>query len=114
MTLASMMGNDFDNTYSTSEHAESVYYTPINGLEVQITAFVDRDYDNQDAYVRGEEFAYCLVRARKSEVDDPKHGDTYTIDSETWEVAPEGVSALTRVGGTVYEWGIVCRRRESG
>ena len=114
MTLASRMSDDFDATYNANEHAETVTYSVQGGAGTSITAFVDRDYDNQEAYVRGEEFAYCLVKAIKSEVDDPAHGDTFTIDSETWAVAPEGVSVLTRVAGAVYEWGVVCRRQESG
>lgn len=114
MTLATQIATDIDATYNTTEFAESLTYTPTGGIASTVTAFVDRDSVHQEPYVRGEDMAYCTVRVRLSDVANPQQGDRFTIDSGTWEVAPDGVSVATRVGGAVYEWDIECVREETG
>lgn len=88
MTLASQITTDLASFFNTDEFAETISYTAIGGIAINITAIVTREGDVQEPYVRGPLTATATVLVKKSNVATPQHGDTYTFDSQTWEHDP--------------------------
>ena len=88
MTLKIQLTTDLAAFYNTDEFAESVLYTPVGGVQTTITAIVDREYPFQEPYIRGPDTATALISCQKSEVSNPKYGDIFVFDSQTWELDP--------------------------
>jgi len=88
MTLKTQMITDLAAIYNDDEFAESVSYTPVGGVQTTITAIVDREYPHQEDYIRGPDTATALISCQKSEVSNPKYGDIFVFDSQTWELDP--------------------------
>lgn len=110
MTLKSQLTTDLSVFYNTDEFAETVSYTPIGGSATDITAIVTRQGSHMEPYIRGAVTAAAIIEVQKSEAPTPQHGDTYTFDSQTWEMDPE------IDGGVIYEddeeYHIALRRRD--
>ena len=110
MTFKSQLTTDLSVFYNTDEFAETVSYTAVGESAVDITAIVTRQGSHMEPYVRGSITASAIIEVQKSEVTTPQHGDTYTFDSETWEMDPE------MDGGVIYEddeeFHIALRRRD--
>lgn len=89
MTFKSDAIEDIEEVVSeTGEFSKEITYTPKGGVAVTIDAIVNRNEPFQEPYVRGENTATCEIIVKASEVTNPQHGDTFTIDGETWEFNP--------------------------
>lgn len=95
MSFSSQLLTDFTAFFNTGEFAETVSYTAIGGVAANISAIVTREGEGQEPYVRGTLTATANILVKKTDVATPRHGDTYTFDSQTWEHDPER--------GVVYE-----------
>jgi hypothetical protein len=95
MALAIEDSDGLDAIFDTGVFAETVSYTPTGGEAKNITVVVDRDFQNQEPYVRGMDTAMAMLACKKSEVSNPQINDIFTFDSQTWELDPER--------GVVYE-----------
>ena len=82
------MTSDLSVFFNTDEIAETVSYTPKDGVAVDIAAIVSQDDPLQEPYVRGENTATCEIEVLASDVSDPQYGDTFTFGGETWEFDP--------------------------
>jgi hypothetical protein len=79
---------DLSIFFNLSEFAETIVYTASGGSPVNVTAVVIRNIILEEPYVRGGNTARSEIYVKKSEVDNPKFGDTFTFDQQTWELDP--------------------------
>jgi len=93
MALIDDIVDDLDGVFfDTDEWSEPVTYTPNGGNGITINAVLNKGLPNQEAYVRGVNFAGAEITVKASDVTAPQWGDTFTIGGETWELDPaEGV-----------------------
>jgi hypothetical protein len=80
--------NDLSIFFNLSEFAETIVYTASGGSGVNVTAVVIRNIVLEEPYVRGDKTARAEIYVKKSEVDNPRFGDTFTFDQQTWELDP--------------------------
>lgn len=80
--------NDLSIFFNLGEFAETIVYTALGGSSVNVTAVVIRNIVLEEPYVRGDKTARAEIYVKKSEVDNPRFGDTFTFDRQTWELDP--------------------------
>lgn len=80
--------NDLSIFFNLGEFAETIVYTPKGGAAVNVAAIVIRNVIFEEPYVRGEKTARAEIFVKKSDVDTPQFGDTFTFDKQAWELDP--------------------------
>ena len=83
MTLREQMAADVAGVFlNDEEHAESVTYTPANGVARTITAIVNEDggLEDQDGRLADRIYAWVFVaRSGTTGIDDPQVNDTLAV-----------------------------------
>lgn len=95
LTLKGQMASDLSVFFDQDGFSDTVSYTPIGGVAVDINAIITRDEIFQEPYVRGPRLASAKLHVQKWEVSNPQFGDTYTFETYTWEMHPNQ--------GVIYE-----------
>lgn len=80
--------NDLSIFFNLGEFAETIVYRATGAAAVNVTAIVIRNIILEEPYVRGEKTARAEIFVKKSDVDNPQFGDTFTFDQQTWELDP--------------------------
>ena len=84
------MTTDMTVFFSTDEFAETIYYTPKDGLRTSITGIFTRNQPLQEPYVRGDTMAKAEIVVKKTDITSPQYGDVFTFNpddltEEIWE-----------------------------
>lgn len=72
------------------DFAEEVTYTPYGGTAKTVEAIIVDEFDNQEGYARGEDFAQAQLSVHRDDVTAPNDRDQYTFRGYTWEVMDGG------------------------
>ena len=89
MTLREQIQSDVAAVFlNTDEFAESVSYTPLGGAATPIDGIFSGDeHSAEDVSDGREKLRRGRLRISRSDVANPGHGDTVSINSEDWFVA---------------------------
>lgn len=79
---------DLSVFFNLEEFAETVSYTASGQAAIDVTAIIIRDTVFQEPYIRGPHTAHADLYIKKSEIAEPRFGDTFTADEEIWELDP--------------------------
>ena len=84
------MVTDMAVFFNTDEFAETISYTPLDGIPVDITGILTLNQPLQEPYIRGANMAKAEIVVKKTEVTNPQYGDLFTLNpdeltEEIWE-----------------------------
>ena len=87
MTLREQIADDMPVFFNTDEFAEAATYTPSGGSPASINVILSgEDHDREDTGTGKKKRRTARLMVKRTDVASPGHGDTVTINSESWAV----------------------------